>query len=160
MAEIILLCGKICSGKSTYAKKIAAKEHAVILSCDEITLKLFDDYKGDFDALTLKVRSFLMNKALEIAAAGVNPLLDFGFWSSQDRKSASLFFKEHGFSVKWHYIDTPDDIWNKNIAKRNQAAADGAVSAYIVDKGLRDKCLSRFEIPDPSEIDVWYKNKY
>lgn len=37
MAKIFLICGKICSGKSTYAERIRMKNHAVLLSVDEIT---------------------------------------------------------------------------------------------------------------------------
>lgn len=45
MDEIILLCGKICSGKSTDANKNKIKYNAVILSCDELMLELFDNIK-------------------------------------------------------------------------------------------------------------------
>ena len=37
MAYAILICGKICSGKSTYARALSEKEHAVILSADEMS---------------------------------------------------------------------------------------------------------------------------
>ena len=40
MAKVILICGKICSGKSYYARKLKEKEHAVILSRDEMTYEL------------------------------------------------------------------------------------------------------------------------
>lgn len=40
MAQVIMTCGKICSGKSTYAQKLSKKYNAVILSVDEITLSL------------------------------------------------------------------------------------------------------------------------
>ena len=41
MAEVIMMCGRICSGKSTYAKRLSREKNAVILSVDEITLALF-----------------------------------------------------------------------------------------------------------------------
>ena len=47
MAKVIMLCGKICSGKSTYANSISKQEKAVILSVDEITLALFGQYTGE-----------------------------------------------------------------------------------------------------------------
>ncbi|MGX8688388.1 MAG: hypothetical protein ACSW8K_11390 [bacterium] len=34
MPEIIMTCGTICCGKSTYAKKIQTERNAVILSID------------------------------------------------------------------------------------------------------------------------------
>lgn len=41
MAKVILICGKICSGKSTYAEQLRVQNNAVVLSTDEITLALF-----------------------------------------------------------------------------------------------------------------------
>ena len=38
MAKVILICGKICSGKSTYAEQLRIKERAAVLSVDEIML--------------------------------------------------------------------------------------------------------------------------
>ena len=40
MPKVIMTCGKICSGKSTYAQKLRLEYSAVILSVDEITLAL------------------------------------------------------------------------------------------------------------------------
>ena len=40
MAKVLLICGKICCGKSTYAKKLKEENNAVILSVDEIMLSI------------------------------------------------------------------------------------------------------------------------
>ena len=47
MAKVILICGKICSGKSTYAEKLRMENKAVLLSIDEIMLALFGFYVGN-----------------------------------------------------------------------------------------------------------------
>ena len=39
MAKVIMTCGRICCGKSTYARKIKAETKAVILSIDEMGFK-------------------------------------------------------------------------------------------------------------------------
>ena len=44
MAKVILLCGKICCGKSSYAGRIRKENCAAVLSVDEIMLLLV---KGD-----------------------------------------------------------------------------------------------------------------
>ena len=38
MPKVIMICGKLCSGKSTYAKKLQQEGKAVVLSIDEIML--------------------------------------------------------------------------------------------------------------------------
>ena len=35
VAEVILICGKICCGKSTYAAKLLSERQAVLLSVDD-----------------------------------------------------------------------------------------------------------------------------
>ena len=46
MGKAILICGKICSGKSTYAARLKKETNAVLLSVDEIMLDLFGLYDG------------------------------------------------------------------------------------------------------------------
>lgn len=47
MAKVFLICGKICSGKSTYAEYLRTENTAVLLSVDEIMLALFGLYAGN-----------------------------------------------------------------------------------------------------------------
>lgn len=47
MAKVFLICGKICSGKGFYTRQLKEKEHAVVLSCDEIENDLFHHDLGD-----------------------------------------------------------------------------------------------------------------
>ena len=48
MAKIFLLCGKICSGKTYYARKFKEKYSAVILSTDEVTFDLIRNEQGEY----------------------------------------------------------------------------------------------------------------
>ena len=50
MAKVFIMCGKLCSGKSTYANRIRQTHKAVILSIDEIMLTLLsglEEYKRE-----------------------------------------------------------------------------------------------------------------
>lgn len=47
MAKVIMVCGKICSGKSTYAECLRKKNNAVLLSIDEIMLAMFGQHVGE-----------------------------------------------------------------------------------------------------------------
>ncbi len=70
MSKIIAICGKICCGKSYYAKQIKEKENAVILSIDEATYDLIDNEQGEFyNAFAEIVNKYLMKKAVEIVKA-------------------------------------------------------------------------------------------
>ena len=48
MSKVYLICGKICSGKSYYSKKLKEEVNAVILSPDEATYDLINNEQGEF----------------------------------------------------------------------------------------------------------------
>lgn len=161
MAKIILICGKVCSGKSTYANKVKQDCNAVILSCDEITLGLFDGQLGEkHDDVLNKVKSYLYKKAEEIVAAGTNVILDFGFWSSLERRNITKVFIDKGIEIEWHYVEVTEEIWRSNIQKRNHMIKQGLCMDYYIDKNLLEKSSRQFEAPTHEEIDVWYCNNH
>ena len=41
MAKVIMMCGRICCGKSTYARRLRTEINAAVLSIDEIMLAVF-----------------------------------------------------------------------------------------------------------------------
>jgi predicted kinase len=155
MAKVILVCGKICSGKTTYAKALKAETRAVVLSADEIVLSLFGEFLGDeHDAVVEKSKQYLLNLAAEIARAGADVILDFGFWTRAERRAVREFFAEKSVAAQWHYLNIPQDKWRRNVARRNSEYKPGGGS-YYVDETLAAKCEALFEPPERPEIDVW-----
>lgn len=161
MSKVILICGKICSGKTWYARQLCQQENAVILSTDEVTYDLTDNAQGEgYSAFAKRVNGYLRKKAVEMAKVGCNVVLDWGFWTRQERQEISEYFRSRNIDIQWHYIDVPDELWHRNIARRNQRilAGDGGWDFYV-DEGLYRKVLSLFEIPDREEMDVWHRPK-
>ncbi len=160
MAKVIAICGKICSGKSYYANQIKDEMNAVILSTDEVTFDLIDNEQGEFyNAFAAKVNKYLMKKAVEIANVGCNVILDWGFWTKEERKQTAKYFAQAGIQVEWHYVDIDQSRWQQLIDERNMKVKNGSGgSAFYVDEGLLNKLLSKFEKPSKDEIDVWFKN--
>lgn len=159
MARIIAICGKLCSGKTYYANRIKEAEQAVILSCDELTMALFDNDLGDrHDEMALRIWSYFKKKSVEMVNAGCNVILDWGFWSAENRRNLTEFCRSQNVACEWHYIDVDDQTWRKNIAERNRRVLNGeGGSDYYLDEGLIEKLLSRWEAPSKSEIDIWHK---
>lgn len=158
MSKIFLICGKICSGKTYYAKQLKEKYNAVILSTDEATFDLINNEQGDFyNVFAAHVNGYLKKKAAEIALAGANVILDRGFWTKKDRADISAYFAEKNIPFEWHYIDIDDEAWEKNIAERNAKVSSGnGGSDFYVDEGLLAKVNSLFEPPQRTEIDFWH----
>lgn len=156
-AKAILICGKICSGKSTYARKLREQNNAVLLSVDEIALSLFDGDPGEkHDEITQRIQGYLFEKSVEIIESGVTVILDWGFWRKSDREFARNFYNSRNIPCEFHCIDISEDTHKRNISERNKAVSEGRTSAYFIDEGLHEKFLGLFESPQKSEIDVWY----
>lgn len=161
MAKVMLICGKIASGKSVYAERIKKEANAVMLSVDELVLSVLGSELGDrHDEITSRVQAYFFEKSVEIVQAGSNVLLDWGFWTKEKRAAARAFYDSRGIESEMHYIDTPERVWRRNIELRNQAVLAGETSAYFVDEGLMQKLASLFETPAKEEIDVWFVNDW
>ncbi len=155
-ACVILLCGRICSGKTTYAKILCKEKNAVLLSSDVLTLALTE--RGvDHDIVAGPVHEYLFAHSLDLLHAGVSVVLDWGFWTKQDRLTARRFYEERGIPCELHFISPSDTQWERNIAQRNHAVQEGSTKAFFVNDGLLEKCILHFETPLPEEVDVYYR---
>jgi len=161
LAKVILICGKICSGKTFYAKKLKEEFNAVILSTDEVTKDLIDNEQGEFyNVFAKRVNLYLRKKAAEIVKAGANVILDWGFWTKKDRKEIIEYFKNQGIDTCFYYIKISDADWKKNIGERNALIEKGKGGCdFYVDEGLKNKLLSLFEEPLYEEVDIIINNE-
>ena len=159
MAKLLCICGKIGCGKTYYANRLKEQEHAVILSTDEVTYDLTNNQQGDgYDEFAIRVNLYLRKKAVEIVNAGCTVILDWGFWTKENRKEIKRYGENNGVLVEMHYIDIDDKTWYENIEKRNNEVLSGnGGSSFYVNEGLLNKVSSLFEIPEKEEIDIWYK---
>ena len=152
MPKVIMTCGTICCGKSTYARKIRAEGNAVILSIDEITLALFPDGSGDMhDTYVLRAEQYLLELSLQILQTGADVILDWGLWTRAARDRIRGFYASRGgIRTELHYLRISPEAWNRRIKKRNASGE----AAYYVDEGLLQKAVSLFEEPSEDETDV------
>ena len=155
MAKAILLCGKICSGKTTYAKELIRERCAVNLSVDEIMLSLIGMYAGEMhDEYARRTREYLLEKSLDLLSSGIDVILDWGFWTRDGRKEAKEFYTSRGISCEMIHIKPDDEVWQQRIAKRNSEIENGRTDAYYIDENLAAKFASRFEEPSSDEVDM------
>lgn len=155
MAKIILLCGKVCSGKSTYAIKIQPEYHAVILSADELMLELFEEQLGeDHHPILEKVKHYLYQLAEQIVKTNTHVILDFGFWTRSERQQIKQHYAQKGIITELHYLRVDPEVWSRNIEMRNINLHHTNSKNYYIDEKMKYSFSSMFEEPDHSEIDV------
>ncbi len=160
MAKVILVCGKICSGKSYYSKELKEKLNAVIISPDEATYELINNEQGDFyNIFSERLNNYLTKKVGEIVKTGANVIFERGLWTKKDREKIKKYYKEHNIECELHYVYVDEDTWKNNIEERNQRVLDGnGGSDFYLDEGLMKKLESKWEEPTEDEIDVINKN--
>ena len=152
MAKVILTCGLVCAGKTTYARRLCADMPAAFLSADEIMLALFGPDAGDkHDMYFARVRDYLYEKAASLARDGIDTVADLGMWSRKERDRARRFFKDRGIDMEIRYLKIGEEEWTRRIRLRSRDIARGFSGAYEVDEGLRKKCLAAFEEPEGEE---------
>lgn len=156
MAKVFMTCGKVCSGKSTYAKQLCARHHAMLLSVDEVMLSLFGQHAGDrHDEYVARTEQYLYAKSAELTAIGVNVVLDWGFWLREEREYARAYYGQRGIECELHYIDISDETWRQRLEQRNRAVLAGETQAYYIDDAIAAKFAAIFEPPERDEAEVW-----
>lgn len=131
------------------------KDNAVVLSVDEIMLTVFKHDTGEkHDEYVRRIKKYLLKKIPEFISVGISVILDWGFWTKQERDLTRKFCKSHNIKYETHYIDINDELWKQRINNRNNMVSAGKSDVYFVDDGLAEKFISMFEAPDEDEIDI------
>ena len=159
MAKVILLCGKICSGKSYYSNEIKESLNAVIISPDEATFELINNEQGEFyNVFSKRLNNYLTKKAGEIVKAGANVIFERGLWSKNERKEIREYYKNNSIECEIHYVYVDNETWKQNIEERNERVQNGnGGSDFYLDEGLMKKLELLWEEPTEDEYDVIYK---
>ena len=152
--EVILICGPVCSGKTTLAERHCRETGAVNLSADELTLTLFGPDAGeDHDRLAARARAYLLALAVRLSRAGVGVTLDWGFWTPALREEALSALRAADVPVRLWRVDVSPETRRRLIGIRNAAVGEGRAAAYTVDEGLARKCMELYDPPRDDECD-------
>lgn len=147
MAKVTLICGMLCTGKTTLAGHICAQTGAVLLSCDALMLALFpeDNLGAEYETYAARAKEYLLTRAEELLARDVDVVLDWGFWTRAERASTAARFSVAGIQTEWLFTDVSVQTWQQYIETRNQSIKNGCTSDYLIDEGLLCKAKARFE---------------
>ncbi len=163
MAKVIILCGKIASGKTFYAEQLRKNTNAIILSVDDLMLQLSDECLGNrHDDVALRCERYFYQLAKQIVSYGMNVVIDFGYWTKKERDIAKDYFHRAGIPVELHYIKVPEDIRIKRLESRNEALlkrkSEESGRIYIINEELRIRLDAKFEEPLVDEYDKMINN--
>ncbi len=111
MANLIVMCGLQCSGKSTKAESLSLEHSAIVLSSDKLRLE-FPDADNDFIFKRLYSQ---MNMALE---KGINVIIDATNTTIKARKKIFQNLKVDCEKI-CHIMNTPYEVCLERLIKRN-----------------------------------------
>ena len=154
MAKVILLCGKIASGKTTYAKRLCeTKDKIITLSVDECMLELVQHCVGREAHVRMEqgILTYFYRLSERMIKKGFCVIIDHGYWEKQERVQAISCFQAHGIEAAFHYFPVDEQTQLARLTKRNRSI-DAAKKQYGIDKA---KCLALnryFEEPSEEEL--------
>jgi predicted kinase len=153
MAILHLMVGLPCSGKTTFAKQLAVREKALLLTPDVWQMKLFgQDFPGKYhDKRHSTIEEIMWDVAKSVLSLGTSVILDFGCWAQCEREEFRQRARELNVSFQIHYMSASKEELLARLAERNrQAAEDNEIwhipSAYL------EQWYEQFEPPTAEEL--------
>jgi hypothetical protein len=150
MATLYLICGLPGSGKTTLAKELEAEHAALRLCPDEwIDVILADPTDiPELDRLRTPVETIQWEVAQRALTLGVNVVLEYGFWSREERTRFRAEAEALGARVELIYLEVErDELWRR-LSERNRNLPPGT---FAVREDQLDLWLSWFEEPTADE---------
>lgn len=120
-ATLHLVCGKMASGKSTFAKRHAAELKLIYLSEDELLANLYPGEIADLPAYvdkSGKLKAALKEVIVQLLQSGFSVVLDFPANTVKQRQWLVNLANESGASHVLHFIDQSDDVCKLQLEKR------------------------------------------
>ena len=148
MATLFLMVGLPGAGKTVRAKSLAAEHAALRLSPDAWMIPLFGEPEADGKRDVLEGR--LIWLALEALRLETNVVLDFGFWSRDERSSLRWLARSVGASCQVVYVPVDRATQIERIQHRWTRTPD---ETFVVTEADLDGWRTQFDVPDAAELE-------
>ena len=158
MSEIVLCCGKVCSGKSTFASLLKRGHGWHHFSSDAWMLHFYEPTTDRvlFDERLAKCEEMIYGVSEQILAGGGDVVLDAGFWKRNERAIVRARFESLGHRVAIVYFPISLERQLEYMRARNESGTPGS---YRFDRGTVIALNRFFEPPTPEEQTI-DKNQY
>ncbi len=149
--KLFFFCGKMASGKSTLAKKLAEHEGAVLLIQDTLLERLFPDEIVDIShyvTFSSRLRRALESHIGSMLSLGISVVLDFPANTRRDRVWFRHLFETARVEHELHFLDVSDALCKRQLRVRSEGLPVG--TAWTTDAEF-DAITAYFEPPTKEE---------
>jgi len=151
MATLHLVCGLPCSGKTTFSKALERELLAIRLCPDEWIARLYGTDLSDekLDAVRDPVEGVLWDLAVQLLRAKVDVILEFGFWSREEREKFRYRAAELGARSELHFMNASPTELLQRLSARN---TDRPPYTFKIDETRLQAWFELFEPPSEDEL--------
>lgn len=148
---LYLICGKMAAGKSTFAKELADRRHALLLSEDRWLADLYPDEVHDvasYVQFSNRLKGALESHIENLLHRGVSMVLDFPANTLRQREWMRGLITKTGAPHELHYLIVPDDVCKSRLARRALEQPGRAATDTVE---MFDRITAHFQAPTPEE---------
>jgi len=156
MAKIILICGLVGAGKSTYARGLALSNDAIRFSVDEWMTTLFqadwpDDLNYNWAMERIdRIEDQMWQMVIQHMENDISVVMDLGLLKKDHRQKFYDLAAAQNYKLETHLVEADKDIRWERVQKRN--SEKGKTYSLQVNREMFDFCENLFERPDSEEL--------
>lgn len=156
MARLVLVCGSMGAGKTTYSMSLAKEIGGVRFSIDPWMQRMYakDMASLDYEWIMERVHRCyeqIWEVSSQILQLNGNVILDFGFSTKDQRESFRSKAKELGVDSEIHFLDVLESVRKQRVKQRNKNQ-EPELYAFEVTEDMFDFMEPKFEAPDSQEL--------
>lgn len=144
------MCGKVASGKSTLADRLAGEPDTVLLREDAWLADLFGTEMKtlkDFVEYSGRLRRTIAPHVVALLKNGTTVVLDFQANTTASRLWIKELVEQAGCDHRLHVLDVPDEICKARLKQRNASGKH----EFSVSEEQFDRISSHFQRPTEDE---------
>jgi len=141
------MVGLPAAGKTAGAKRLAAEHRALRLTPDAWMIPLFGDSDAGGKRAVLEGR--LIWLALAALRLGTSVILDFGFWTRDERSALRWLAASAGAASQVVYLPVDRATQHARITHRQVHAPH---ETFTISQAEADRWRAQFEAPDSAEL--------